>query len=323
MALSGDRGTAQSTIPIQPRRTAVWQPLLPAAGMPGYVTYHRSHRAAATLRFIARHQAGCRLLERTPTPGIRGHGNDLPGGVPRSSRRVPNTTRLLRVRGAECVGPESGDRQKGTRRPVQMVSSISSSRATVRTPSLCARPRRAAECVLDLTADQISGAAADRVVGGDRTDVRLNTSHRGKTGADPELSRDTAGSLLRSADGRRSGERVEFAQHGTAAARQRARSHYLGIEDTRPAIRIAGTDSAPQPFQLPQIPCSLAERRVLRTANSISRSSFRDGWPVWGAPLYSAGRPIPTSSAIWQRRSVASGPGSHRALRPSAPPRAQ
>ena len=55
---------------------------------------------------------------------------------------------------------------------------------------------------------------------------------------------------------------VEFAEHGTAVAPLVARSiaRYLGIEDTRvQRIRIAiPTDSAPQPFQLPHMPDSLA-----------------------------------------------------------------
>ena len=50
---------------------------------------------------------------------------------------------------------------------------------------------------------------------------------------------------------------IEFAQHGTAVAPLVARTiaHYLGIEDTRfQNLRIAvPTDSAPQPFQLPQL----------------------------------------------------------------------
>ncbi len=54
---------------------------------------------------------------------------------------------------------------------------------------------------------------------------------------------------------------VEFAEHGTRVAPLVARTiaHYLGIEDTRAPIRIAmPADSAPEPFQLPELPADSA-----------------------------------------------------------------
>ena len=222
------------------------------------------------------------LLEDANAWGFRGRtGIDLPGEIP---SEFP-------------TGPEYYDRLYGPRRwtlavalnlaigqgenaqtLVQMVRLYQqlATDGRLRTPFVVRQAATKNENVsLDLSADQIKWLRRSMIAvveqGTARGSRLAALTIAGKTGTSQNSHGPDHGWFIAFAPADKPeivvGAIVEFAEHGTAVAPlvARAIARYLGIEDTRvQRIRIAvPTDSAPQPFQLPQVPDSFTPAPIL------------------------------------------------------------
>lgn len=211
------------------------------------------------------------LLEDANAWGFRGRtGIDLPGESP---SEFP-------------TGPEYYDRLYGARRwtsavalnlaigqgenaqtLVQMVRLYQqlASDGRLRTPFVVHQAATSSDNTsLDLTADQLNALRRAMIAvveqGTGRVSRLAALTIAGKTGTAQNSHGADHGWFIGFAPADKPeivvGAIIEFAQHGTAVAPLVARTiaHYLGVEDTRfQNLRIAvPTDSAPQPFQLPQ-----------------------------------------------------------------------
>ncbi len=211
------------------------------------------------------------LLEDANAWGFRGRtGIDLPGEIP---SEFP-------------TGPEYYDRLYGPRRwtsavalnlaigqgenaqtLVQMVRLYQqlASDGRLRTPFVVRQAATSSvNTSLDLTADQLNSLRRAMIAvveqGTGRGSRLAALTIAGKTGTAQNSHGPDHGWFIGFAPADKPeivvGAIIEFAQHGTAVAPLVARTiaHYLGVEDTRfQNLRIAvPTDSAPQPFQLPQ-----------------------------------------------------------------------
>jgi len=136
----------------------------------------------------------------------------------------------------------------------------------VRAPYVVRPTRVASQLSLDLSPEQLAGLRQAMIAvveeGTARSGRLAGLQIAGKTGTAQNAHGADHGWFIGFAPAEKPeivvGAIIEFSQHGTAAIPvvSRAIAHYLGLEETAATkLRVTvPTDSAPQPFQLPELP---------------------------------------------------------------------